>query len=228
MRRLLTLALFLALAGCATKPPPDPNDPTQVDMMQPDVLMKNMKWASDAANMRVSKGEISEARAKEIVSSYAADLTANIDLRRIRVDRAWEYAEVFRTARQWEQARALLEVAVDNPPDKDRLVNDSLRLAHVFAELGRVDEAIARARSIFDAAPENRAPIMPALTLEIVPAARGKGRDKELADLLEESIPIYQGTVVNERSDAGMAFLIAKPFHIRRARALIGELRSGG
>jgi tetratricopeptide (TPR) repeat protein len=195
-------------------------------MLQPDVLMKNLKWTSDAANMRVERGEISEARAKEIVAGYATDLTANIDLQRIRLDRAWEYAEVFRTARQWERARAVFEVAVANPPNSDRRVNDSLRLAHVLSEMGRVEEAISRARSILDAAPENRAPIMPALTLEIVPAARGKGFDKELADLLEASIPIYEGTTVNEDSDAGKAFLFAKPFHIKHARKLIVELKA--
>lgn len=220
------LVVLLIAAGCATKPPPDPNDPTQVDMMQPDVLMKNLRWASDAANMRVERGEISEKRAKEIVAGYAVDLTRNIDLRRIREDRAWEYAEVFRTARQWEKARAVFEVAVQKPADGDRRVNDTLRLAHVLAELGQVEDAIARARSIFDAAPENRAPIMPALTLEIVPSARGKGHDPALAALLEDAIPVYQKTVVDEESQPGQAFLFAKPYHIRHARKLIEELRN--
>jgi hypothetical protein len=74
-------------------------------------------------------------------------------------------------------------------------------------------------------APENRAPIMPALALEVVPAARHKGCDRELAQLLEDAIPVYDATVVDGSTQAGKNFLYAKPFHIERARWLIGRLR---
>lgn len=199
--------------------------------MQPDVLMKNLKWASDAANVRVANGEINEARARELVSEYAVGLTQHVKIEEIDLNRAWEYAEVFRTARIWNKAKPLFELALAKPVNEDRRVNDSLHLAQALGQLGQVPEAIQRVRTIFDAAPQDRAPIMPALTLEVVPACMGKGHDEELAKLLEEALPLYDATVVDEKTEGGAAFKIAKPYHMRRAVRLIAELRdpkSGG
>lgn len=194
--------------------------------MQPDVLLRNLKWASDAANQRVANGEINESRARELVAQYAADLTRHVTIEAIDPDRAWEYAEVFRTARIWAKAKPLLELSLQHPKSEDRRVNDSLRLAQVLGNLNEVTEAIASARSVFDAAPADRAPIMPALTLEVVPACHGKGHDEELAMLLEDAIPLYDATIVNLKTEAGAAFRMAKPFHMRRAADLIKALRS--
>ncbi len=196
--------------------------------MQPDVLMRNLKWASDAANMRVSKGEINESRARELVAQYAFDLTKHVTIEAIKPERAWEYAEVFRTARIWEKAKPAFEMALQSPPTEDRRVNDSLRLAQVLGHLGEVKQAIALARSVLNAAPEDRAPIMPALTLEVIPACQGKGMDQELAKLLEEAIPVYEGTVVDAQSESGKAFEMAKPYHLRRAANQIRALRAKG
>lgn len=220
---LLGLSVGL-LAGCRSIPPPDPNDPAEVGLVQPDVLMRNLKWASDAANARVETGEITRAEAKEIVSQYARDLTAHITMARVREGRAWEYAEVFRAARQWDKAREAFEIAIRHPQNENRRVNDNLRLAHVYANLGMLPEAIERARSVFDAEPKERAPIIPALILEVVPAGRGKGHDAELAKLLEEAMPLWNDTVVDESSRSGRDFMIAKPFHIRRTIELIRQL----
>ncbi len=195
--------------------------------MQPDVLMKNLQWASDAANFRVANGEIDEARARELVSEYAFGLTQHIKIEAIDLNRAWEYAEVFRTARIWRKAKPLFELALVKPVNEGRRVNDSLRLAQVLGYLGEVDAAITRARSTFDAAPQDRAPILPALTLEVVPACRGKGFDKELAQLVKDAIPIYDGTVVDVKSEAGAVFLMAKPHHMRKASQLVQELTTG-
>lgn len=220
---LLILGLGL-VAGCRSIPPPDPNDPAEVGLVQPDVLMRNLKWASDAANARVETGEITRAQAKEIVSQYARDLTAHISMARVREGRAWEYAEVFRAARQWDKAREAFEIAIRHPQNENRRVNDNLRLAHVYANLNMLPEAIERARSVFDAEPKERAPLIPALILEIVPAGRGKGHDAELAKLLEEALPLWNDTVVDETSQSGRDFMIAKPFHIRRTLDLIRAL----
>lgn len=196
-------------------------------MVEPEVLLRNLKWTSDAANYRVARGEITDAQARDIVARAAEELTHHIDVEAVREDVAWEYAEVFRTARMWDKARVLFERAVRNPKNDDRRVNDNLRLAQVLGYLNEVDEAIKRASSVLDAPPQERAPFMPALTLEVVPACRGKGRDRELADLLARAIPLYKETIVDPQSVTGAAFLMAQPFHIKRAERLIAELRAG-
>lgn len=224
---LAALSLLGVLSGCHTEPPPDPNDPAQVGLVQPDVLMRNLRWASDALNERVAKREISDSRARVMLSQYAADLTKHIDVAKINKDKAWEYAEVFRTARQWEPARVAFEMALEKPASEDRRVNDTLRLAQVLAQLDQVDKALSTARKVFDAGPNDRGPLIPALIFELTPAAKGKGRDAELAQLIEDAIPIYESNVVEPGTEAGQIFLQAKPYLVREARRLIAKLRSG-
>lgn len=217
----------MGLAGCQTTPPPDPNDPAQVGMVQPDVLMRNLRWASEALNQRVLKGEITDARSRLMLSEYAASLTQHIELKRITEDLAWEYAEVFRTARQWENARIVFEIALRHPKNEDRRVNDTLRYAQVLAQLDRVPDALVAARRVFDAAPKDRAPLIPSLIFELTPAARGKGYDVELAELIQDAIPLYEATVVDPNSEAGRDFLTAKPHLIRESKRIVAELLAG-
>lgn len=226
-RRWFPLAALVALAGCKTQPPPDPNDPAQVGLVQPDVLMRNLRWASEAIFTRAAKREISESRARVMLSQYAADLTKHIDVSKIQEDKAWEYAEVFRTARQWEQAKVCFELALKNPTSEDRRVNDTLRLAQVLANLGQVPEALKTARKALDAGPNDRGPLIPSLVFELAPAARGKGHDAELAQLIEEAIPIYESNQVEAGTEVGKEFLQAKPYLVREARRVISALRGG-
>lgn len=228
-RKLAGLALALAAAGCRLPPPPDPNDPGQGANVDADVLQRNLKHASDFLNERVLRGEISDGKAREVLASIARRMVDRVDLRLIPVSQAWRYGEFFRAAKEWDKALVCFRAAVQFAKNEDRRVNDSLRLAHCLAELGRVDEAIAVARSVFDARPEDSAPILPAVLLEIVPAALNRGRDVELARLLEDAIAIHERTVVDAETTAGMAFLAARPHHIRNAYALAIRLyRAGG
>ncbi|MCA1998020.1 MAG: tetratricopeptide repeat protein [Armatimonadetes bacterium] len=222
--RAAALAAALACCGCRLSPPPDPNDPGRGANVDADVLQRNLRHASDFLNERVLRGEITDAQAREMLAATARKMVDGVDLRLIPVRDAWRYGEFFRAAREWEKALVCFRAAVRTAPNEDRRVNDSLRLAHCLAELGRVDEAIAAARSVFDAPPEESAPILPAVLLEIVPAAQGKGRDVELARLLEDAIAIHQRTIVNPETAAGMAFLAARPHHIRRAWSLAVRL----
>lgn len=212
------LVLLAAVAGCqVVEPPPDPNDPTKVGVLQPEVLRRNLKAASDATNLRIEKGEFSEERGQQLLQEYAAKEIGTIDLNNIPVDKAWEYAEVFLAAKEWRLARGALIAALEKPLSEDRRVNDTLRLATAEAHLGDIPRAIELARSTFDTPDPNAAPILMAVLYEIEPPAKGKGFDAELAKLLEDSITQHQRVRVNRRTDAGRLFLQAKPHHIRRA-----------
>jgi tetratricopeptide (TPR) repeat protein len=225
MRFLFPLVLLsTVVCGCKVTPPPDPNDPTQVSLQQPKVMMRQLKWASDAANARVAKRELTSEQAKELVQKTAQELTQSIPIDKVPESEAWEYAEVYRSAKDYENAAKLLRIAIKNPQSEDRRINDTLRLAHCLAELGEVDEAIQLTRSTFDANPIETAPVLPAVLYEIVPGAIGKGNNSELAKLLLDAIEVYQKTEVDKDTDAGMAFLLARPHHIAKAKKLAQEL----
>lgn len=216
--RALLLLCVLTASGCAVvDPPPDPNDPAQVGILQPEVLRRNLKTASDATMARVAKGEISEEEGLRLIQEYAAQTIGAVDLDHIPVDKAWEYAEIFLAAKNWQLARAALLVAIQHPASEDRRVNDRLRLATAEAQLGHVDKAIEMARSVFDTPDEQAAPILLAVLYEIVPPAKGHGEDEALARLLEDAVTQHLRVRVDRRSEPGQAFLMARPFHIAKA-----------
>ncbi len=220
----LTLALGCALAGCKTGVLPDPNDPHDVGQVAPDILRQNLESTSDSLNDRVIKGEISDSERRSLIVKRANELVAHLKLEQIEPAKAWEYAEVYRAAQRWKEADALLELAVKNAPSEDRRVNDSLRLAQVKATEGNVPEALRLARSTFDAPVTEKAPILPAVLYEIVPAAKGKGHDVELGKLLEDAIQQHQQVIVDPNTDAGRAFLAARPHHVQVAWETVLEL----
>lgn len=221
------MVLGIAVAGCQTKTLDDPNDPRVAGVLAPDVIRRQLKGTSDMLMERVARGEIDDARFRELIAQRANELLKDLPVDRIDPARAWEYGEVLRTAKRWEQAKRVLAIAVahaEKGRDEDRRVNDILRLAHAEAMLGEVPAALTTARRAFNAAPEASAPILPAVLLEIVPAARGKGHDVELAQILESAIGKHIETVVDPKSQGGLAFLGARPYHIRNAWRTVVEL----
>ena len=223
--RALLLSLFaLSLSGCHFTTFADPNDPNTAGDLQPEVLRRQVKGASDALYARVISGEITEPKYRELLTEYTDGLLKSTNIEEVSPDKAWEYAEVFRTAQQWKPAEALYRAAVKAAKDDDRRVNDTLRLAEAIAHLGRVSDAIAEARKTFDAPPQFKAPILYSVLYEIAPAAQGKKMDAEVARLLEDAIRQSDLTEVNVNSDAGKAFLVALPHHQRNARELAAKL----
>lgn len=214
----------LLLSGCKFGTFPDPNDPNSAGDLQPEVLRRQVKGASDALYARVLSGEITESRYRELLAGYTGDLLKATNIEGVDPAKAWEYGEVFRTAKQWKAAEALYRVAVKAAKDDDRRVNDTLKLAEAVAHLGRVGEAIAEARKSFTAAPEFKAPILYGVLYEIAPAAQGKGKDAEIARLLEDAVRQSDLTEVSPVSEAGQAFLAALPHHQRNARQLAATL----
>jgi tetratricopeptide (TPR) repeat protein len=204
--------------------PVDPNDARQAGMLTPEVLRRNLAGASDSLLDRVRRGEIDDAEYKELMAKAAQTLLSQVDIAQIPPNKAWEYGEVYITARRWPDAKKALEIAVKAAKNEDRRVNDNLRLARVLAETGDVDGAIKTARSVFDTDDKAAAPILPATLLEIVPAAEGKKKDAGLARLLEEAIKCEMRTIIDPETQPGKDFLFARPFHIRRAWEKVVEL----
>lgn len=220
------LALVVAL-GCACSAPPNANEATENGIVRAEVLRDRMRNASDLANLQVAKGVITDSQAQRYIQRVAGDLLDSLDAKSIPEDKAWAYAEVCITARRWQQAEQVLLAATKHPASEDRRVNDTLRLARVEAELGETDAALKSARSVFNAPPSQKAPILLAVLLEIAPAIERqglKGHEVALARLVEDAIQQHQATVVDPNSDAGRAFIRAKIHHIRRAWELVGQL----
>lgn len=203
---------------------PDPNDPDQLDIMDAQVLATNLKAASEVVNERVGRGEISDAKGQEMLSEYADQMIARLDIKQINMKDAWRYADIYRTGRKWDLAAKAYEIALRKPATEDRRINDTLRYAQCLARLGEVKTALAEARKTYDAKPEDSAPVLPAMLLEIAPAAKGKGHDEELANMLLEACEIHAKTDVNPKTTEGILFRQARPFHIRDACKLAAAL----
>lgn len=195
--------------------------------MQPEVLQRNLKWASDMVNDRVAKEEITQDQARQYLSKYANQLIEKIDFDRMDSNQAWKYADVFRTAERWDLAQKALEVAVahaEKTGNQDRRVNDTLRLAQAIAYQGKRKEAIDLARSVFDTRERDKAPILLAVIYEIAPAVRGHGLDVELASLVEDAIGQHLLVMIDPETEAGQSFLAAKWHHIRKGWELAVDL----
>lgn len=219
------MALLAALlCGCQAPIIPDPNDPDDVGIVTPDVLRTNLSVLYQFLADRVAKGEITQQRADQYMAEEARKMLAHVNIDKIPKGLLWEYADIYRTAREWKKAREIYQIAVKNAKNEDRRINDTLRLAQCTAADGDVPEAIRLAKSVMNAKPVDSAPILPAVYLEIVPAAMGKGHDGELADLILQAVRKHKETVVDPKQQAGQAFLMARSYHIRKALQLAYDL----
>lgn len=218
-------ACALLLSGCSggLGQYTDPNDTANI-AANPDIMMRNIKDVRERLNTRVRKGEITpeerEAKIKKMTSEYV-DLINPED---IREDNAWLFGDLFRDKGDWKKAYELFDIARKSAANEDRRVNDELRFARCAAHLGKVDEALSAAKATFKTTPPNKAPILPAVLYEIVEEGKGKGKDLELAQLLETSITQHLETSVDPSTDAGKAFLAARKHHIEVAWSKVVEL----
>lgn len=224
MKFLVAVLLALVIGGCQSPTLPDPNDFRKPTSNHAQVLRNNLRWASDAANLRVAKGEITQEQADKMVADYAAQLAKAVQPNEIDSPDAWKYGELFLAAKDWKMAETALKYAVAHAKNEDRRVNDSLRLAQVEANLENVPEAIRLARSTFSTPPPDKPPILPAVLLAIVPAAEGKGHDKDLAALLLDAVKQHEQAVVDTNTTPGKMFLIARKRHLANAEAKAAQL----
>lgn len=214
-------------AGCQTRLYKDPNDPADAGVMAPDVLQRNLKSIADNLYYRQTTGELDEAEYQKYIELAAQDLLAKVHIDKIAPPEAWQYLEVLRAAKRWKEGEAVGRIAVKwahQKGDTDRLVNDTLRLAETMAAQDKVTEAIATARTVFNVPDDAAAPILMATLYELVPLARGKGSDAELAQLLEDAIACHWRTKVDRKTEAGATFLAVRLSHIRRGWREVVEL----
>lgn len=184
--------------------------------------------ALEYLDARVRDGEIDDAQRLQLIQQRADTLVQTIDPTAVNDEDLWIYGDLLRTTGRYADAAKVLEQAAKVATNWDRRVNDTLRYAACLAHLGKVDEAIAAARTVYKAPDPETAPILPATLYELVPAAQGKGKDRELADLLVDAIACQKRTQVNRDSEEGKSFIGAAIWHIRRAERAIDQLRAGG
>jgi phage repressor protein C with HTH and peptisase S24 domain len=183
-----------------------------------------LESAEATLQFKVESKEIDDNRRNELISDLASEMLKSIDVKTVPKSDQWKYASLLRVTNQWPATEVALKRAVVVAATQDRKINDSLKLAQAQARNGELDEALTTATSVLNAADKDAAPILPAVLYEIVPAAEGKGRDKEFADLLKKAIECHNRVKIDSNTEAGRAFLIAKQYHINRANRKISEL----
>src|SRR5256885_1292615 len=115
VRALAILMLAACVCGCESGPLPDPNDPAHTGPNHGQVLRSNLRWASEAANLRVAKGEITQAEADHLVAQDAAELAKYVDPKEIEGPDAWKYGDLLVAAHDWPLAERALRYAAEHP-----------------------------------------------------------------------------------------------------------------
>lgn len=213
----LALAALLVMSGCHFSQLPDPNAQAGGLPMSGEVMQRNIGDLYATLGFRVRRGEITQDQSQQIIDRYVKKIAEEIEPETVPIAQAWRYGDILRQAGRWEDAYAVLSVALKNAKDDDRRVNDALQLARVAAHLGKVDEAFSLVRGTFSAPAGAKAPILMSVLYEITPELAGKNRDVDTAKLLEEAIGQHRETIVDPASPAGRGFIAARPFHIARA-----------
>lgn len=226
VRPLCSLAGVLLLAGCGQPWKTDPNVSRPDDPVSGPVLARNIAGLMADLDERVAKGGLPGAAKDQMIAEYLDRTLAGIDPQRVPDDECWQFGDAYRLKGEWKVAMQLYQRAVASAKDEDRSVNDRLRLARAMAHFGEHENAIKTARSTFEASPTNKAPILMAVLYEIVPEAKGKGADKEYAQLLLDAVRQHQETIVDANSPEGAAFLETRVVHIRAAYILAASMLS--
>jgi hypothetical protein len=215
----------LLLTGCHTGTLKDPNDVATAGDQTPKVLRAQLESAADELNLRKARREISDRQYNRLFTKIAQDYLAQVKDKKITKENASDWGEVMIDARDWKGAEPALESAVEaerKPAGQDfhalgDFITDTLKLAQVKAQLGKVPDAVKLVRSVFNVPPKAKVPILTSVLYHIAPAGAGKGDDLELADLIKDSITQHQEAVVDPGTDGGRDFLFARPHHIQRA-----------
>ncbi len=223
---LCVLGAAALCVGCSSGKLLDPNDPREREVA-PEMLSANLHSISDSLIDRRLRKEINNAQYRELIAQAAGELVKELRLSSVDPSEAWQYGEILRTARQWQGAEELLTIAVEHAAkvkNDDRWVNDTLRLAQAQAHLDKAELAIKTANKVMTAEPTASAPILLAVLYEILPAARGRGQDAALAELLHSAIQKHLRTSVDSATVPGRDFMAARSHHVSAAYMNLADL----
>lgn len=217
---LLLVFLVLAVVGLVgylgrSTAPASPNDVAVEGPDQAKKMRDQLAIAYEQLDRRAQTREIDGPEKARRIRDLASSFADKVDLEAVPNVEAFDYGEVFRTAERWREAQALFQIALQNAANDDLRVNASLRIAHCAAALGDFDAASRAIRATFSAQPGNKGGTLLATLYEVTPPLAGKGHDAELAKLLEEAIEQHRRTIIDPKTDAGQAFLMAMPTHVR-------------
>lgn len=221
---LISLILVFGATGCQSQLTADPNEVGVSKRLSGDVLLRNINDLMRMLDQREMSGELAPSERNEILQSRIKILLKGVEVSKVNPKESWQFAEAYRLAGDWQTALKLCEIAKKAATTTDRKVNDALKLARVQAHLGMLDESFANCESTFSVEPTEKAPILLAVLYEITPEAENKKKDKELAVLIEKAIEQHQLTIVNQNTEAGKAFLLARPAHVRNGWIKIARL----
>lgn len=230
VHRFLLLGLVVVLLpGCRFGQLPNPNSIVVSDQYDGITLQKNVLSVSKMLSDRVMRGEIDSDTRTSVLHDYIKKQLTGFDVKKVGVDQAWRFADVYRQLGEWKTTQQLYQLAVENAPDEDRRVNDTIRLAEADAKLGNVTKGISLVRSTFSANSGGKAPILLATLYEFTPAALGQGLDVEVALLIEDAIDQHLLTYVDPQTEHGKAFLSARRHHIEQAwQKVLGIIQEKG
>lgn len=227
LNRPVLLGFAVCLAGCRSGTLPDPNDPKQVGSLSVDNLYGQYGEICSLLDYRQFTAQIDKRTHDALVQEASEELLQGFNLDKVDPSKAWQVARVMISAKHWPDAKLMLDAAVTWAKvnrNEDRRVNDTLKLAQVLANMNDVPMALRTARSTFNVSPGGAAPILYGVLLDLAPAARGKGHDVELAQMLEDAIAIDMKVAVDPHSQPGRDFIMGRPHHIRHAWSLIFTL----
>lgn len=213
----------LFLAGCGQFP--NPNDLATIPAEnRAGIAYKRLDAVEDTLDYKVTHNEITDEQRNDLIRELCEDMLKTIDPSKVPYADQWMYATLLRVTDRWKDAEVSLKEAVRVADSPDRKVNDTLKLSLAEAKNGEIEESLKTANSVMDVADKDAAPILPSVLYEIVPALEGKGHDKELADILAKAIECHKRVKVDQSSDAGRQFLIARRYHIQKAQKKIEQL----
>jgi tetratricopeptide (TPR) repeat protein len=212
------------LGGCQSGTVPDPNAVGPALQREPEMMRRNLSDTYLTLAERLQRGQLTPERLDQLLTEEARAMVRGINVESVPREQAWQYGEVFRTAKLWPQTARLFERALKHPTNQGRLVHDSLRYAEALAKLGRIEESIVAAKRSLGTDPKFAVGVLLPVYLEIVPSAEGQGHDAELAELIELAMAEHVRALADPSTPEGRAFVAARPHHLMAASRLAERL----
>jgi hypothetical protein len=108
---------------------PDPNEPAPGETVTGTVLLANVRDIMNNLDDRAFRGEITAKQRDDLLQREISRMLRDIDPPSVPDDQAWQFGDAYRLAGKWDVAKTLYTRAVKRAKSKDRIVNDTLRLA---------------------------------------------------------------------------------------------------